>query len=43
MNKGVTIDLEPQGRDITKIEIRVGVWGDRVQSERIADAIKRRL
>jgi len=43
MNEGVTIDLEPQARDITKIEIRVGFWGNRAQSERIADQIKRHL
>lgn len=43
LNEGITIDLEPQARDITKIEVRVGFWGDRAQSERIADQIKRHL
>lgn len=41
--KTVTVDVEPVSSDITKIEIRVGVFGDRAASERIADAIKQNL
>ncbi len=39
----VTIDLEPQSIRITKMDIRVGFWGNQVQSELIANAIKKRL
>jgi hypothetical protein len=39
----VTIDLEPQARDITKIDIRVGFFGDQAQSLRIADGIRQNL
>jgi len=39
----VTIDLEPQGGNITKIDIRVGHIGNKVQSQQIADEIKKRL
>ena len=42
-NEEVTIDLEPQSVRITKIDIRVGFWGDETQEMRIADAIKKRL
>ena len=39
----VTIDLQPQAEDITEVEIRVGFFGDRGASERIADAIRANL
>ena len=39
----VTIDLEPQSMRVTKFDIRVGFWGNQVQSEMIANAIKKRL
>ena len=39
----VTVNLEPQARNNTKIDIRVGILGDEAQSRMIADAIKRRL
>ena len=39
----VAVDLEPQGSTITKIDIRVGFWGNQTHSVRIADAIKRHL
>jgi len=42
-NKEVTIDLEPQSLHVTKIDIRVGFWGNETQSTMIADAIKRHL
>ena len=42
-NKEVTIDLEPQSMHVTKIDIRVGFWGNETQSTMIADAIKRHL
>jgi len=42
-NKEVTIDLEPQSIHVTKIDIRVGFWGNETQSTMIADAIKRHL
>lgn len=42
-NEEVTIDLEPQALRITKIDIRVGFWGNKTQSTMIANAIKKRL
>ena len=42
-NKEVTIDLEPQSTHVTKIDIRVGFWGNETQSTMIANAIKRHL
>lgn len=39
----ITIDLEPQEGNLTKVDIRVGYWGDKVQSQKIADEIKKRL
>ena len=39
----VTIDLEPQSIRVTKFDIRVGFWGNQIQSEMIANAIKKRL
>lgn len=42
-NEAVTIDLEPLASDITKIDIRVGFWGDHYQESKIADAIQRHL
>ncbi len=39
----VTVDLEPQASDVTRIEVRVGFWGSRSKSVRIADAIRRHL
>ncbi len=43
IGESVAVDLEPQGANITKLDIRVGFWGDRGKSEKIADAIKRHL
>lgn len=43
MNDPVTVDLEPQAADITKLDIRVGFWGDKEKEKRIADAIQRHL
>jgi hypothetical protein len=42
-NDAVTVDLEPQASNITKIDIRVGFWGNKAESTKIADAIKRHL
>ena len=39
----VTIDLEPQSMRVTKIDVRVGFWGNQTQSTMIADAIRKRL
>ncbi|RJP14539.1 MAG: DUF3568 family protein [Candidatus Abyssobacteria bacterium SURF_5] len=39
----VTVDLEPVATDITKIDIRVGFWGNQYQEAKIADAIQRHL
>jgi hypothetical protein len=39
----VTIDLEPQEGNVTKVDIRVGYIGDKIQSQKIADDIRRRL
>jgi hypothetical protein len=39
----VTVDLESQTIRITKIDIRVGFWGNREQAELIADKILKRL
>ncbi len=39
----VTIDLEPQSMRVTKIDVRVGFWGNQIQSTMIADAIRKRL
>ena len=39
----VTIDLEPLSAYTTKIDIRVGFFGNKTQSTMIADAIKKRL
>jgi hypothetical protein len=42
--KTVTVDLQPVSlANVTEIEIRVGFFGDRAASERIADAIKQNL
>jgi hypothetical protein len=41
--KTVTIDLKPVSADITEVAIRVGFFGDRAASEKIADAIKQNL
>ena len=41
--EAVTVDLEPQARNITKIDIRVGFWGNQIQSTAIADSINRHL
>ena len=42
-NETVTIDLEPLAPDITRIDIRVGFWGNHYQESKIADAIQRHL
>ncbi len=39
----VTIDLEPQAQNITKIDVRVGFWGEKEKARRVADAINRHL
>ena len=39
----VTVDLEPQPPNITKIDVRVGFWGNKTRSTMIADGIKRHL
>lgn len=42
-NQDVTIDLEPQSIMVTKIDVRVGRLGNQVQSNMIAERIKKRL
>jgi hypothetical protein len=39
----VTVDLEPQSIRVTKIDIRVGFWGNEGQARKIADKINQRL
>ncbi|RJP14538.1 MAG: DUF3568 family protein [Candidatus Abyssobacteria bacterium SURF_5] len=39
----VTIDLEPQADNVTKVDVRVGFFGDQAKSQKIADAIRRNL
>lgn len=39
----VTIDLEPQAQNVTKIDVRVGFWGEKEKARRVADAINRHL
>ena len=39
----VTIDLEPQSMRVTKMDVRVGFWGNQTRSEMIADAIRKNL
>lgn len=39
----VKIDLEPQSIRVTKVDIRVGFWGNKTRSEMIANAIKKNL
>lgn len=39
----VTVDLEPEARSTTKIDIRVGYVGDKVQATKIAESIKKHL
>ncbi len=41
--ESVAIDLEPQGARVTSIDIRVGFWGSKGQSTKVADTIKRHL
>lgn len=41
--KSVTVTLKPFSKNITKIGIRVGVFGNEVQSRTIANGINRRL
>jgi hypothetical protein len=41
--ENVTIDLEPMGADVTKVDVRVGFFGDRGRSEKIAESIQRNL
>ncbi len=43
MDDPVTVDLEPQALNVTKIDIRVGFWGDKEKEKRIADAMQRHL
>jgi hypothetical protein len=39
----LTVDLEPQSIRVTKIDIRVGFWGNETQARMIADKIRKRL
>jgi uncharacterized protein YceK len=39
----VTVDLEPQSVRTTKVDIRVGFWGNEAQSRMIADEMQDRL
>jgi hypothetical protein len=39
----VRIDIEPQSATVTKLDVRVGFWGNKTRSEMIADAIKKNL
>lgn len=39
----VTVDLESQSIRVTKIDIRVGFWGNETKSKNIADKITNRL
>ena len=39
----LTIDLESQSIRVTKIDVRVGFWGNETQARMIADKIKTRL
>ncbi|RJP73957.1 MAG: DUF3568 family protein, partial [Candidatus Abyssobacteria bacterium SURF_17] len=41
--ESVAVDLEPQPGNITKLDVRVGFWGNRTYSTKVADAIKRHL
>ena len=41
--ENVTIDLEPQSMHVTKMDIRVGFWGNKVREQMIADAIRKNL
>lgn len=42
-DKKVDIEVKGVGQNISKIEIRVGVWGDEAMSVRILDKIKAKL
>ncbi len=42
-DKKVDIEIKGVGQNISKIEIRVGVWGDEAMSVRILDKIKAKL
>jgi hypothetical protein len=42
-DRGITLGLEKLTENATKIEIRVGTFGDRVYSQRILDEVKRAL
>lgn len=39
----VAVDLEPLSSNVTKIDVRVGFWGNRYEETKIADAIQRHL
>ncbi len=41
--KKITIALDMVSKDITKVSVRVGVFGDKILSEKIHDTIARRL
>jgi hypothetical protein len=41
--ESVAVDLEPLNNQITKIDIRVGFWGNKYRESQIADAIQRHL
>lgn len=39
----VTVDLEPQASNVTKIDIRVGFFGNHDKEREVADAIRKHL
>jgi len=39
----VAVDLEPQSQSVTKIDVRVGFWGNETEARIIADKINKRL
>lgn len=41
--ESVTVDIEPQESRTVKIDVRVGFWGNRAESTRVADQIKQHL
>ena len=43
LGEDVTVDLEPQSIRITKMDVRVGFWGNEAQARLIADKINARL
>jgi hypothetical protein len=43
VNEPVVVDIEPIGPHRTRVEIRVGTWGNKTQSKIIMDSIQRHL